>query len=131
MIYFLAILISFLFIIYVWNSIYETSGRIILTVLITVLCLFVGFLINGVFLATIIPPTDIGETEVPVYTNPITNQYYLINSKGELIDTDNYEISSKVNKPIGIEKDVKYDMGIWGISTTDTEYRILIPLEKE
>ena len=131
MIYFLAFLISFFFIIYVWNSIYETSGRIILTVLITVLCLFVGFLINGVFLATIIPPTDIGETEVPVYTNPITNQYYLINSKGELIDTDNYEISSKVNEPTGIEKDVKYDMGIWGISTTDTVYRILIPLERE
>ena len=43
MIYFLAFLISFFFIIYVWNSIYETSERIILTVLITVLCLFVGF----------------------------------------------------------------------------------------
>lgn len=131
MIYLLTFLIGFLFIIYIWNNIIDTSGKVILTVLIMVLCFLVAFLINGVFLATIISPTDIGETEVPVYTNPITNQYYLINSKGELIDTDNYEISSKVNKPIGIEKDVKYDMGIWGISTTDTVYRILIPLERE
>ena len=131
MIYFLAFVISFLFIIYIWNSIIDTPGRVTLTILIVLLCFFVGFIINGVFLAAIISPTDIGETEVPVYTNPITNQYYLINSKGELIDTDNYEISSKVNKPVGIEKEVKYDMGIWGISTTDTKYRILIPLERE
>lgn len=130
MIYILAILISFLFIVYIWNNVVEISGRLILTVLIMALCLLVCLLINGIIL-TIISPTDIGETEVPVYTNPITNQYYLINSKGELIDTDNYEISSEINKPIGIEKDVKYDMGIWGISTTDTEYRILIPLERE
>ena len=130
MIYILAILISFLFIGYIWNNVFEISGRVILTVLTMILCLLVGLLINGTIL-TLISPTDIGETEVPVYTNPITNQYYLINSKGELIDTDNYEISSEVNKPIGIEKDVKYGMGIWGISTTDTEYRILIPLERE
>lgn len=130
MIYFLAFLISFFFIIYVWNNIFDTSERVILTVLIMILCFFIAFLINGIFLIGI-SPTDIGETEVPVYTNPITNQYYLINSKGKLIETDNYEFSSEVNKPTGIEKEVKYDMGIWGMSETDTEYRILIPLKGE
>ena len=130
MIYFLVLLIGFLFILPIWDNIFDTCGKVLLTTLIIALCLLVGILINSILIITI-SPTDIGETEVPVYTNPITNQYYLINSKGELIDTDNYEISSKVNKPIGIEKDVKYDMGIWGISTTDTVYRILIPLERE
>ena len=130
MIYLLAFLIGFFFIIYFWNSVIDTSGKVILTVLMMILCLFIAFLINGI-IAINISPTDIGETEVPVYTNPVTNQYYLINSKGKLIETDNYEISPEVNKPIGIEKEVKYDMGIWGMSETDTEYRILIPLKGE
>lgn len=131
MIYFLAIFINFLFIICIWYNFYDTFDKVMLAVLIVMLFLVISFLINGIFF-TIISPTNIGETEVPVYTNPITNQYYLINSKGELIDTDNYEISSKINEPIDIEKDIKYDMGIWGISKTDTEYRILIPpVERE
>ena len=130
MIYLLTFLIGFLFIIYVCNSIIDNSGKVILAILIVMASILVGMMINGLILS-IVPPTIIDETEAPVYTNPITNQYYLINSKGELIDIDNYEISSEVSEPTGIERDIKYDMGIWGISTTDVEYYILIPLERK
>ena len=96
MIYLLTFLIGFLFIIYVWNNLYSEDAKGILTTLIIVASILVGMLINGLVLS-IVPPTVINETETPVSTNPITNQYYLINSKGELIDTNNYEISPKIN----------------------------------
>jgi hypothetical protein len=108
----------------------RTSGRVILSILFIFLCFFVGFVINGIAI-NIISPTTLEEIENPVYTNPVTNQYYLINSEGDLVDVENYKVSPDVNKPKGIERKIKYDMNIWGISETDTEYYILIPLERE
>lgn len=131
MIYFLIFLIVSPFIVYIWQDKYVTvSGKLGTSLLVIIFCVLLGVLINAITLE-FISPTTLEEIENPVYTNPITNQYYLINSEGDLIDVENYKISPDINKPKGIERKLKYDMGKWGFSTTDTEYCILLPLERE
>lgn len=131
MIYFLIFLIISPFIVYVWQDKYvAVSGKLVISLLTLLFCVLFGILINAIALECI-SPTTLEEIENPVYTNPVTNQYYLINSEGDLIDVENYKVSPDINKPKGIERKVKYDMGKWGISTTDTEYCILLPLERE
>lgn len=89
---------------------------------------FIGAMVINVTIVSLIPP-NINEIEVPVQTNPITNEYYIINSSGKIIKQDNinFVVSPEVEKIKAIETIARHDAEIWGFDVVDTNYTILTP----
>lgn len=126
MIYFIVFLLWIIFMIWAYNSFYNILDIVFMGGISFIMAFMLGFGINS--LACLgIPATTLEETELAVYTNPVTNKYYVIGTEGEVIDTENFKISAEITEPIGKERKVVYDMGIWGIDLRATEYYILIP----
>lgn len=130
MIYFIVFLLWIIFMIWAYHSFLYNLDFDCIGMLSFILVFWLALVINGLAcLAT--PVTVLEETELTVCTNPVTNKYYIIGTDGEVIDTENFKMSTEITKPIGKERKVVHDIGMWGIDMKTTEYYILIPLERE
>lgn len=97
---------------------------------IIVLCLVIGFLINGVI--AVFSEHEIMEiTEVSLGINPITNQYFVVTEEGEILTDDSiiftYSTSKDISEPIAKQYKTKKDLGIWGFDVIRYDYHIIIP----
>lgn len=126
MIYFIVFLIWILFMIWAYHSFVYNSDIDFIGIISFIVAFWLALAINALAcLAT--PVTVLEETELTVYTNPVTNKYYAVGTDGEIIDTEDFKVSAEITKPIGKERKVVHDIGMWGIDMRATEYYILIP----
>lgn len=126
MIYFIVFLLWIIFMIWACNTFLYPSDRVAIGGLSLLLAMAIALCLNLIACIST-SPTILEETKLPIYINPVTNEYYTINSEGQIVDIENFKISSEITEPTAKEEKVGHNIGIWGDSLTKTRYYILIP----